>query len=104
MGQGPGAGVMRGMKGRVEAIAGTLTAQDVANALWSYSTMGLEPGAGLMRELEGRTERMAGTFNAQNVANTLWAYATMGREPGAGVMGAGGAFGGGGGHVQRSGS
>jgi hypothetical protein len=57
-------------------------AQDVANTLWAYATMGREPGAGLMWELEGRAEALAGTF----MANTLWAYATMGREPGAGVM------------------
>ena len=63
-----------------------MNAQDVANTLWAYATMGREPGAGVMRGLEGRAEAVAGTFNAQDVANTLWAYATMGREPGAGVM------------------
>jgi len=63
-----------------------LKAQDVANTLWAYATMGREPGAGLMRKLEGRAEALAGTFNAQDVANTLWAYATMGWEPGAGLM------------------
>ena len=63
-----------------------MKAQDVANTLWAYATMGREPGAGLMRKLEGRAEALAGTFNAQDVANTLWAYATMGWEPGAGLM------------------
>jgi hypothetical protein len=58
-----------------------------------------------MRELEGRAEALAGTFNAQNVSSTLWAYATMRREPGKGVIkSAGGAGGGAGGHVQRTGS
>ena len=66
-------------------LAGTFNAQDVANTLRAYATMGREPGAGLRRELEGRAEALAGTFNAQDVANTLWAYATMGREPGAGL-------------------
>jgi len=66
-------------------LAGTFNAQDVANTLRAYATMGREPGAGLMRELEGRAEALAGTFNAQDVANTLWACATMGREPGAGL-------------------
>jgi len=74
---------MRELEGRAEAIAGTLTAQDVANTLWAYATMGCQPGAGLMRELEGRAEAIADTFKSQDVANTLWAYATMGQEPGA---------------------
>ena len=53
---------------RAEALAGTLKAQNVANTLWAYATMGREPGAGVMRGLEGRAEALAGTFNAQNVA------------------------------------
>jgi hypothetical protein len=77
---------MRVLEGRAEAVAGTFKAQEVANTLWAYATMGWEPGAGVMRVLEGRAEALAGTFNAQNVANTLWAYATMGREPGAAMM------------------
>jgi hypothetical protein len=64
---------MRVLEGRAEALAGTFKAQNVANTLWAYATMGREPGAGLMRGLEGRAEALAGTFNAQNVANTLWA-------------------------------
>jgi hypothetical protein len=86
MGRVPGAGMMRGLEGRAEALAGTFNAQIVANTLWAYAKMGREPGAGVMRELEGRAEALAGTFNAQEVANTLWAYATMGRVPGAGMM------------------
>jgi hypothetical protein len=39
---------------RVEALAGTFKAQNVANTLWAYATMGREPGAAVMRELEGR--------------------------------------------------
>ena len=61
------------LEGRAEALAGTFNAQDVANTLWAYATMGRAPGAGLMRELEGRAEALAGTFNAQDVANSLWA-------------------------------
>jgi hypothetical protein len=61
------------LEGRAEALAGTFKAQEVANTLWAYATMGREPGAGVMRGLEGRAEALAGTFNAQNVANTLWA-------------------------------
>ena len=47
-------------------------AQEEANTLWAYATMGRAPGAGLMKALEGRAEAVEGTFNAQNVANTLW--------------------------------
>ncbi len=64
------------LEGRAEALAGSFKAQEVANTLWAYATMGREPGAGVMRGLEGRAEALAGTFNAQDVANTLWAYAT----------------------------
>ena len=74
------------LEGREESLAGTFKAQNVANTLWAYATMGPEPGAGMMRELEGRAEAVAGTFKTQNVANTLWVYATMGRVPGAGMM------------------
>jgi hypothetical protein len=93
MGRKPGAGLMRVLHVRTEAMAGTFNAQNVANTLWAYARMGQDPGAGLMRVLEGRAEAVAGTFNAQNVTNTLWAYASMGREgmiggwePGAGLM------------------
>jgi len=61
------------LEGRTETLAGTFNAQEVANTLWAYATMGREPGAGVMRGLEGRAEALAGTFNAQNVANSLWA-------------------------------
>jgi len=86
MGRKPGAGLMRVLEGRAEAVAGTFNAQNVTNTLWAYATMGREPGAGLMRVLEGRAEAIAGSSDAQDVANTLWAYATMGRRPGAGLM------------------
>ena len=59
MGREPGAGVMRELEGRAEALAGTFKAQEVANSLWVYVTMGREPGAGLRRELEGRAEVLA---------------------------------------------
>jgi hypothetical protein len=58
-------------------VAGTFNAQDVANTLWAYATMGRAPGAGLMRVLEGRAEAWAGLFNAQDVANTLWAACVL---------------------------
>jgi hypothetical protein len=59
------------LEGRAEALAGTFNAQDVANTLWAYATMGREPSAGMMRVLEERVEALAGKFKAQNVANTI---------------------------------
>jgi len=68
---------MRGLEGRAEVVAESFNAQDVANTLWAYATMGRERGAGLMRGLEGRAEAVAGSFNTQNVANTLWAVCVL---------------------------
>ena len=52
-------------------MAGTFNAQNVANALWAYATMGREPEVAVMQELAGRAQAVAGTFKAQEVANTL---------------------------------
>jgi len=51
--------------GRAEAVAGTFEAQEVANMLWAYATLGRAPGEVLMRGLEGRAEAVAGTFNGR---------------------------------------
>ena len=48
------------LEGQAEAGAGTFNAQDVANTLWAYATMGREPGAGVMRELEGESKGSLG--------------------------------------------
>jgi len=77
MGREPGAVLMREMEGRAEALAGTFKAQEVANTLWAYATMGLAPGVGVMRELEGRAEALAGTFNARDTSTILWCLATL---------------------------
>jgi hypothetical protein len=36
----------KGLEGRAEALAGTFTAQDVANTLWAYATMAWERAEG----------------------------------------------------------
>ena len=41
------------LEARAEALAGTFNAQEVANTLWAYETMGREPGAGVMRAQTG---------------------------------------------------
>ena len=55
-------GVWPALEGRAEAVAPTMNAQDVANTLWAYATMGRAPSAGLMRGLEGRAEAVAPTM------------------------------------------
>ena len=44
MGREAGAGVMRELEGRAEALAGSFNAQGVANTLWAYATMEWEAG------------------------------------------------------------
>ena len=61
--------LLRESAGRAEAVAGTFKAQEVANTLKAYVTMGREPGAVVFRELEGWAEALAGSFNAQEVVN-----------------------------------
>jgi len=68
---------MRGLEVRTEALALTFKAQNVANTLWAYATMGREPSAGVMRGLEVRAEALAPTFTEQDVANTLWARCVL---------------------------
>jgi len=48
MGREPGAGVMRELAGRAEAVAGTFNAQDVAITLWAACIFSLlfDPGQG----------------------------------------------------------
>jgi hypothetical protein len=43
---------------RVEAVTGTFNAQDVANTLWAYATMGREPFE-MLRRLPGATRSAA---------------------------------------------
>jgi len=38
--------VLEALEHQAEALAGTFKAQEVANPLWAYATMGREPGAG----------------------------------------------------------
>ena len=45
MGREPGAGLMRELEERAEALVGIFNAQAVSNTLWAYATMGREPGA-----------------------------------------------------------
>ena len=44
------------LEGRAEALAGTFKAQQVANTLWAYATMGREPG-GRRRRWRARSTR-----------------------------------------------
>jgi hypothetical protein len=69
--------MMRELEGRAEALAGTFKAEEVANTLWAYTTMGRVPGAGLMRGLEGWSEALKGTFNTRETSTILWCLATL---------------------------
>jgi hypothetical protein len=103
-------GVVKRALQELEATIETFGAQTVANTLHVMAKTCYCPwDLYLVPKLERRAEALAGTFKAKCVANMLWAYATMGLEPGAGARGgtdegAGGAVGGGGGHLQRAGS
>jgi hypothetical protein len=57
-------------------------AQDVANTIWAYATMGLLPHDDLVAGLKGRTLAVVRDFNGQDVANTFWAFAKLGVYPG----------------------
>ena len=93
-----------GAGGRLRAVAGDCTPQNISNTLWAYATMGERPGrVGVFGALEGRLRAVAKGFDRRHIANTLWAYATMGERPGRGWWGAGGAAAGGGGGVQPAG-
>jgi hypothetical protein len=71
---------------RAEATAQTFKAQDVANSVWSYATLGLEPPEPLLNALEVKAVEIMNGFNAQNIANTLWAFAAWERRPGAQLL------------------
>jgi hypothetical protein len=70
--------MMRVLEGRAEAVAGTMNAQNVANTLWAYATMGREPGAVLRCSLEERALQVAADFTSQGIADTKWAYRQLG--------------------------
>ena len=70
--------VWRDSAGRVEAVAGTFKAQEVANTLWAYARMGREHGVGLRRSLEERILQVVADFMSQDIADTKLAYSQMG--------------------------
>ena len=65
-------------RSRAEAVAGTMNAQEVANTLWAYATMGREPGAGLRFSVEERILQLSTDFESQGIADTKWAYSQLG--------------------------
>jgi hypothetical protein len=64
--------MMGPLAGRAEAISGEFRAQDVANALWAFASMGRKPGERMMGQLERRAEAISGELNSQDVATMLW--------------------------------
>jgi hypothetical protein len=65
--------VVGALEGRLRAVAGESTPQNIANTLWAYATLGERPGAGVVGALEGRLRAVAGESTPQDIANTLWA-------------------------------
>lgn len=78
---------MQAVEVQVISKAGEYNAQEIANTLWSYATLGLQPGSA---ELVDALERYAALhmpeFQAQEMANFLWAYAKLGIQPKADVV------------------
>ena len=77
---------MRGREGRAEAVAGTFTAQAVANTLWAYARLGRAPGAGLRRQVEERILQLVEDFTFQDIVDTQWAYDQLRIAPPAEVV------------------
>ena len=55
-----------------------MNAQNVANTLWAYATMGREPGAVLRCSLEERILQVVADLTSQGIADTQWAYRQLG--------------------------
>jgi hypothetical protein len=70
--------VLEALELQAEAVAGTLQAQDVANTLWAYATMGREPGARLRCSLEERIQMVSTDLWSQDIINIRWAYSHLG--------------------------
>ena len=62
----------------MEAVAGMMHAQDVANTLWAYATMGREPGARLRCSLEESIQMVSTDLWSQDIINIRWAYSHLG--------------------------
>jgi hypothetical protein len=54
MGTKPGEQMMGHLERRVETIPGEFNSQEVANTMWTFSTMGRKPGERMMGYLERR--------------------------------------------------
>eukprot|EP00747_Dinoflagellata_sp_TGD_P051099 gnl/TRDRNA2_/TRDRNA2_147154_c0_seq2.p2 gnl/TRDRNA2_/TRDRNA2_147154_c0~~gnl/TRDRNA2_/TRDRNA2_147154_c0_seq2.p2 ORF type:complete len:126 (+),score=23.64 gnl/TRDRNA2_/TRDRNA2_147154_c0_seq2:449-826(+) len=55
-----------------------LTAQELANVVWAFATLGFSDEkmlAAVAREVQRRS--CSGVFSTQNIANTAWSFATL---------------------------
>ena len=77
----PCADILRALDARALVVQGDFNAQDIANTLWSFATLGLQPSEALMAGMMKQAVAVQGDFNAQAIANTLWAFATLGLQP-----------------------
>ena len=72
--------MLSALQARAAAIAGSFTAQGVANLMVGLAHLGGEVrlSAALSRAFQRVAQEGAGDFSAQDVAKLLWAFATMG--------------------------
>ena len=66
---------------RLTELAGTqlylCRAQQLANIIWAFATLGHIPEASFMEALAEESVRKRSGFNPQNIANTLWAFVKL---------------------------
>lgn len=65
---------------RLEAVATTLSGQDVANCWWALAKLKLGREGGHMAPLRAATSAMAPALKPQELSMTLWAMATLGSQ------------------------
>ena len=61
-------------------------AQNTANTLWAFATLGYNPGEAVLRALSTAVLAKVGEFTAQNISNTLLALAKLEWNPGPEVV------------------
>lgn len=70
---------------KLSALASTqlhmCRAQQLANIIWAFATLGYQPPLAFMEALAEEAVRKRSGFNPQNVANMLWAFAKLEYTP-----------------------
>jgi len=77
----PYADMLRALEAQALVVRGDFNAQNIANTLWAFATLGFRPSKALLVGLTEQTVAVQGDFKAQEISNTLWAFATLGLQP-----------------------